>query len=168
MSLNPHHDLILKPYVAEDVANIDLSVPNVTTVDAERTFWDKIIILHGLRRWFERRGVLRAGGQRVSRHYYDVYRLFHSQIAEAALANQTLAIDCVRHARMFFNSADLDLATAEPGTFVLVPVEQMLTPLQQDYEGIAGMIFGEIPNFNEVLGSVQTIETLVNALRQEK
>lgn len=40
-------------------------MPTVTTVGAERTFWDKVVIPHGLHRWFERRGELCDGGQRL-------------------------------------------------------------------------------------------------------
>jgi hypothetical protein len=43
----------------------DLRVVDVTIVVAERTFWDKAVILHGLRQWFEKRNVLRSGGQRI-------------------------------------------------------------------------------------------------------
>ena len=39
-----------------------------------------VVILHGLRRWWDQRGELKGGGQRVSRHYYDVYRLLASEI----------------------------------------------------------------------------------------
>ena len=84
------------------------------TVVAERTFWDKVVILHGLRQWFDARGALRGGGQRISRHYYDVYRLLESDIGRAASSDLALGVDCVRHARLFFNSPDLNLATARP------------------------------------------------------
>ena len=66
------------------LANSGLSVPNVRTVVAERTFWDKVVILHGSRQWFDARGALRGGGQRISRHYYDVYRLL-DPISDAPL-----------------------------------------------------------------------------------
>ncbi|MFT4027884.1 MAG: nucleotidyl transferase AbiEii/AbiGii toxin family protein [Novosphingobium sp.] len=69
-ALDPHARHSVIPYLADDLPDLDLTVSNVTIVDAERTFWDKIVILHGLRRWFDARQVLRAGGQRVSRHYY--------------------------------------------------------------------------------------------------
>jgi hypothetical protein len=52
----------VKPYIAGDLPNLDLAVGNVTTVDPSRTFWDKVVILHGLRRWWDRRGELRGGG----------------------------------------------------------------------------------------------------------
>ncbi|WP_182352601.1 hypothetical protein [Legionella sp. PC1000] len=39
-----------------------------------------MIILHGIRCWYENRGELRQNGHRVSRHYYDIYQLMHSEI----------------------------------------------------------------------------------------
>ena len=94
---------------------MDLRVGNITSVNAERTFWDKVVILHGRRSWFERRGVLRSDGHRISRHYFDAYRLMRSDVGPRALADRELGIDCAHHARMFLNSADLDLAPAVPG-----------------------------------------------------
>lgn len=72
-ALDPNSVRSVRPYLADDTPDLELTVPNVTIVDAERTFWDKVVILHGLRRWFDIRGELRGGGHRVSRHYYDVH-----------------------------------------------------------------------------------------------
>src|ERR1700736_3300339 len=94
--------------------SLNLDIPGITTVVAERTFWDKVIIIHGQRRWFERRGELQHQGQSVSRHYYDVYRLLDSEAGRRALADSSLSHDCVRHARMFFDRPDFDLASAIP------------------------------------------------------
>ncbi len=162
-ALDPHRPVRISPYVAAEVGGIELDVANVTTVDAERTFWDKVVILHGLSRWFERRGELRGGGQRVSRHYYDLHRLLATDVAAKALADAELRRDCVRHARMFFNSPDLDLATAEPGSFVLRPTNTMLDPLRRDYIAMTGMIFGDAPAFEAVTTSIVELETRLNA-----
>jgi hypothetical protein len=97
-ALDPHEDLSIVPYVSDEVPRLALRAEAVTTVVAERTFWDKIVILHGVRKWFERRGVLRAQGQRVSRHYHDVHRIFQSQLGAVALADRALGLDCVAHA----------------------------------------------------------------------
>src|ERR1700720_2431346 len=70
----------------------------------------EVIILHGLRRWFDKRGELRGGGQRVSRHYYDLHQLAATPVGAAAIADAALGADCVGHARMFFNRPDFDLA----------------------------------------------------------
>ncbi|MGH7186572.1 MAG: nucleotidyl transferase AbiEii/AbiGii toxin family protein [Pseudomonadota bacterium] len=77
-ALDPHVAAAVTPYVAQDLPDLNLAVGNVTTVKPERTFWDKIIILHGLRQWHDRRGELRHRGQRVSRHYYDVHQLMQA------------------------------------------------------------------------------------------
>ncbi len=161
-ALDPHHIVSVRPYVGEETPGLDLTVGNITAVDAERSFWDKIVILHGLRRWFDRRQVLRGGGQRVSRHYYDVHRIFHSDVGAAALADTALGLDCVRHAKMFFNSNDLDLAAATPGTFSLVPSEPMVVMLRRDYAAMSGMIFGPIPPFDEVMASIAELEKRIN------
>jgi hypothetical protein len=66
-ALDPNTSRAIAPYANDDLPTLDLTVPNVVIVDAERTFWDKIVILHGLRRWYEIRGELRGDGQRISR-----------------------------------------------------------------------------------------------------
>lgn len=161
-ALDPHAKHIVVPYLATDLPNLDLSVGNITIVDAERTFWDKIVILHGLRRWFDARQVLRSGGQRVSRHYYDVYKLMATGTGAVALANPALGNDCVAHARMFFNSRDLDLVHAAPGSFSLMPADSMIDDLRRDYTAMTGMIFGEIPTFEAVLDSVKRLQHHLN------
>jgi hypothetical protein len=163
-ALDPHAPVTVRPFVADDLAGRDLSVRNVTTVDPSRTFWDKVVILHGLRRWFERRGELRGGGQRVSRHYYDVSRLLASEAGRKAADDLEMAQDCVRHARMFFNRPDFDLASATPGSFALAPHDKMLDVLRRDYEAMAGMIFGAVPRIDDVLSAISEFEQRLNRL----
>lgn len=141
---------------------MDLAVSNVVTVKPERTFWDKVMILHGLHQWHNRRGELRHGGQRVSRHYYDLHQLMQAPLAGKWQADHDLAIDCAQHARLFFGSTDLGLDTAIPGTFTLMPSAGMRDALERDYEAMAGMIFGDIPAFEMVLHSTQLLEQVVN------
>ena len=161
-ALDPHVSATVTPYVAADLQSGDLTVTGVTTIEPGRTLWDKVIILHGLRRWFERRGELRQEGQRVSRHYYDVHLLRGSALGVAALADLALGAECARHARMFFARPDLDLATAAPGSFALAPVPAMRDRLERDYESMAGMIFGEVPDFDEIMDSVLDLERQLN------
>lgn len=161
-ALDPNQPAIVRPYVADVLAELELSVPDVRTVVAERTFWDKVVILHGLRQWFDARGALRGGGQRISRHYYDVYRLLESGVGRVAASDLALGVDCARHARMFFNSPDLNLATAAPGSFTLSPSREMAAELARDYAAMAGMIFGKAPALEEVLGQIAELEAHIN------
>ena len=56
-------------------------------------------------------------------------------------------MDCVAHARMFFNRPDFDLASAAPGSFALSPHDEMIEQLRIDYRAMQGMIFGDPPDF---------------------
>jgi Nucleotidyl transferase AbiEii toxin, Type IV TA system len=161
-ALDPHTLATVRPYVADDLQRLDLAVSNVVTVEAERTFWDKIIILHGLRQWHDRRGVLRHGGQRVSRHYYDVHQLLRHEQARQWLSNHALAADCAQHARLFFGSPDLGLTTAAHGSFTLIPSPDMREALRADYTAMAGMVFGEVPTLDAVLSSIEEVEQALN------
>ena len=161
-ALDPHTAASVTPYIAADLPDSDLRVGNVITVDAERTFWDKIIIAHGLRQWHDRRGVLRHGGQRVSRHYYDIHQLMRDRRAAQWLGNRALAANCATHARLFFGSPDLGLSTAAHGTFTLAPTPAMRDALRTDYAAMTGMIFGEVPPLDAVLESIEAIEHRVN------
>jgi hypothetical protein len=58
-AFDPHTETTVRPYVAEDLNKLDISVPGVTTIEPSRTLWDKIIVIHGLRRWYEIRGEIR-------------------------------------------------------------------------------------------------------------
>lgn len=136
----------------------------MTAIDAARTFWDKVVIAHGLRRWHERRGFLRQEGQRVSRHYCDLHCLLRSDVGKAALADRELGADCVHHARMFFDRRDYDLASAQTGTFALTLTAAIAGTLERDYASTAAMIFGTAPAFVDILASIGEIERSVNRL----
>jgi hypothetical protein len=167
-ALDPNSVRSIRPYLERDAPGLDLEVPNVTIVDAERTFWDKVVILHGLRRWYERKGVLKGGGNRISRHYYDLHELMQAPAGQAAIADAALGADCVAHARMFFNRPAFDLASAVPPTFVLMPEGDMYDALKQDYAAMSGMIFGAAPSFEAVTESIAQLEEAVNQATSPK
>jgi hypothetical protein len=67
-----------------------------------------------------------------------------------------------RHVLMFFNSADLDLLHARPGSFAITPTPGMVDALRRDYQAMTGMIFGEVPDFSEVLDATRQLEQVIN------
>ncbi|MEI6715929.1 MAG: nucleotidyl transferase AbiEii/AbiGii toxin family protein [Verrucomicrobiota bacterium] len=161
-ALDPHRVVIIRPYVDTDISSANLMVSNVVTINAERTFWDKVMILHGLRGWHDKRGELRQQGHRVSRHYYDLYKLISSPVGSLATLDHALALDCARHALMFFNSPDLNLLQAKVGSFAIMPTGRMIDTLKRDYLAMSGMIFDEVPAFGEVIEAIQKLEQELN------
>jgi len=161
-ALDPHEEMTIYPCVADDMQDMSLAINKIVTIEADRTFWDKIIILHGIRRWFDIKGELRQDGHRYSRHYYDVYKLLRSNLIKRAMDRRDLAIDCTRHAQMFFNSASLDLKSAHPGSFSIVPNPAMVNQLKKDYRAMSGMIFGKVPIFDEIIDVISVFEKELN------
>jgi len=162
-ALDPNKPRTITPYVAEDVITLDLAVPSVTTIDAERTFWDKVVIVHGLRNWFDRRGDLKQDGQRISRHYYDLHCMLTTDVGSNAVADLALGADCIEHAKTFFNRPDFNLASAVPGSFTLVPHGDMVDRLAGDYENTKPMIFGNAPEFDALMQSITSLEKALNS-----
>jgi hypothetical protein len=163
-ALDPHVEVSVRPYISDDIADLDLTIGGITAIQPTRTFWDKIVILHGIRGWFEKRGELRQEGQRVSRHYYDLHVMYRGGIGEEALTDRELGAECVRHARMFFNRPDFNLETAVDGTFAIEPIDGMVEGLRRDYEAMAGMIVGQAPPFGDVLASIAALEHRLNGV----
>ena len=161
-ALDPNEPRPITPYLAADYADVAaLSIPGVTTINPERTFLDKILILHGQPIYFAKHGRFYGSGQ-ISRHYYDIHRLIAEPIGKKACDDDALIEDCVRHARMFFNRKDTGLEEVGRGSFRLKPSKGMLQALRQDYAAMATMIFGAVPSFEEVLESVSIAETNLN------
>ena len=162
-ALDPNSIRTIKPYIDDDLPATDLAVPGITVVDAARTFWDKIVIVHGLTSWYSKRGELRGNGQRVSRHYYDLHQMLQSDIGRTAMKDRALGANCVEHARMFYNRPDFDLSSAHSPTFTLRPHYRMIDDLRRDYAAMSSMIFGDAPRFNDITESIAALEQEINA-----
>jgi hypothetical protein len=85
--------------------------------------------------------------------------------APAWASDQALAADCARHAHLFFGSNDLGLDLARPGAFTLAPTTSMREALSRDYDAMAGMVFGDVPELDVVLASAIRFEQIVNGGR---
>jgi hypothetical protein len=68
-ALDPNSVRMITPCVDGDVPAFEPTVAGVTAVDAERTFWGKVLIRHGMRRRHDIRGLPCGNDQRISKHY---------------------------------------------------------------------------------------------------
>ena len=166
-ALEPNRPRRITPYAARAAETLDLVVDGVTTIAPERTFWDKVIILDDHRRRFDDAKELRRHGNRASRHYYDLHCLMESAVGSQALADDALAVDCVRHAALFFSRPGIDVSAARLGNVRLSPTGDMTNLMERDYEKTKGMIFGEAPDFERILLSITTIEETINSAQRD-
>lgn len=161
-AFDPHDPVTIRPFVAADAKGLPLDIANVSTIRPERTFWDKALIAHEMRARFEARGDLPEGGQRLTRHYYDLHRMLDGAEGRRAIADRVLGAACLQHRRVFFPGREGDRPTGRAGDYRLVPAGGMVQLLRDDYARMTGMVFGTAPAFEEVMNSIEEIERQLN------
>lgn len=158
-SFVPRGSYIIRPYAAEVFPEIfDAPDCPVVAIKAERTFWEKATILH---QQAHRQEPMPA---RYSRHYYDMHRLAQSAVKSSALAELKLLEDVVAFKDRFYRCPWARYDLARPGTFRLIPNPDRLPELRADYRQMTMMIFGPIPEFEDIMDSLMRLEEEINAL----
>ncbi|MCJ2877445.1 nucleotidyl transferase AbiEii/AbiGii toxin family protein [Rhizobium pusense] len=158
------------PYFASEFGNDKaLVVPNVMTVKPERTFWEKVLILHAMTEMTEKRTAEADATRKVpdlnrySRHYYDVHQIWsHADYGIKTAAMHELAEASRQHKELMFRAPDHRYDRAVPGSYRLAPTAEMRKKLEADYERMSAMIFGTSPSFEQVMGSVGELERYLN------
>lgn len=156
----PKEEKEIRPYAAEKFPHL-FSQPSTTvsTVAAERTFWEKATILHQE----AHRSPASQLPPHYSRHYYDLYRLGHSPIRDKALAQLGLLQDVVNFKMKFYRSAWAKYEEARPGSLRLSPPAERVADLRKDYQSMQPMLFGTIPRFEDILAELAALEKTVNS-----
>jgi Nucleotidyl transferase AbiEii toxin, Type IV TA system len=161
-AVDPHHSYVIQPLIASTLVDWDFSVSNVITIDAQRTFWDKVFILHGLYYGYREENRIPADRQRLSRHYYDVATIYNSSIGKQAVENYELREKVRQHKLDFFNSAWMKFDLAIPGSLKIVPYDNLLKALDRDYQSMQGMMLGDVPNFYDIVKTLERLESAIN------
>ena len=132
---------------------------SVLTVMPERTFWEKVTILH--KEAFRTNDNFPA---RYSRHYYDLFCMDASPVKAAAFGNLDLLARVVTFKDRFYPAGNAHYDLAKPGTMRLLPPEDCLPILRDDYAHMRNMLFGKIPSFEEIMACIARLEKEINSL----
>jgi len=157
--ITPSHSVNITTYI-ETTFNDIFSKTNVlvNSLDPERTFWEKITLLHMLAHQAEDKP-LQA---RIARHYYDVYMLSQSDIINRALKKAKLLKVVATHKSIFYRSKQASYETAKPGSLKLVPNQLLRQQLECDYKAMEEMFFGEIVPFMRIASALEALENKLN------
>lgn len=157
----PSQPATITSYLAELHLQLFASPSTVVAAAApERTFWEKATILHQEANRPEGKTMPR----RYARHYYDMYKLGHSDVAEKAIAQPELLAKVVAFKEKFYRTPWSKLPDAKPGTLKLSPQPERLAELEADYESMRPMIFGDAPAFEEIIAVIGELENQINNL----
>jgi hypothetical protein len=149
---------VIRPYAFDVLPNIfENPDSRVLTITPERTFWEKATILH---KEAHRKAQV---PQRFSRHYYDLYKLAISPVRAMALPDLKLLRDVVSFKQRFYPVTWARYDLAVPGSFRLLPATPTHTrDLELDYRDMQLMIFGQPPEFEQIIDQLLALEQQIN------
>ena len=151
----------IRPYVADMYPHLFIEKDTeVYTVEAERTFWEKVTILHREAMRTEKQGRMPA---RYSRHYYDLWCMCNTPTKDSALAQMELLDAVVRFKQKFYRCAWARYDFATPSQIVLIPPQEAISILDADYSHMKSMIFGPKPEFNEILETITNLQSEIHS-----
>lgn len=165
-AITPCAERAIEPYVQSVLAGgWDLSTSAVAMIEAERTFLEKALILHGNHcRMRDNPNWKPSDRNHMARHYYDVAMMRDTKIGYVAMRDDLLLED-VRQTkiRMFPAPAD-KLNEAKRGAILLTPQAGLRRLIQTDYDAMAGMMFHDPPEFEWVMAQINLAEAAINKI----
>lgn len=157
----PAEEKAITPYAAEQYPHLfKQSSTDVLTVLPERTFWEKVTILHRE----ANRPEDKPFPTRYSRHYYDLYCMYNSPVKDKAFGDLDLLDRVVKFKEKFYRCPWAKYENAKAGTMKLMPPEFNLKALEDDYKHMQNMIFGTKPSFDEIMATIKQLEIEINSL----
>ena len=157
---SPSKDAVITSFAAEQYSQIFTDPDTVIrTAVPERTFWEKVTILH--------REANRVRGEfpgRYSRHYYDLYQMSSSKVKIDAFQDLELLKDVVAFKMKFYRCPWARYEEAVPGTIRLIPSKKYFPELADDYGKMKNMVYGTVPSFEQIMAGIKELENEINRL----
>ena len=148
--------------IDDELHDWSLDVGNIRVLSPRRTYWEKLLILHGAHCGYRDEQRLPEDRNRISRHYYDAAMITASKTGASALSDLEL-LDAVRsHNLVAFKQAWKRFEQAKPGSVRLVPQPGLREAIERDYAAMQGMILGDAPEFEWINARLQEAEAAVN------
>lgn len=134
---------------------------NVRAVLPERTFLEKIFLLH--EEFAKPKDLIRV--ERMSRHMYDIGQMLKTPIAEKAIHDEQLYAQIVEHRRTFVGLHGFDYDTLYPATLNIIPPYSIIDQWEADYENMRlHMIYGESVSFEKLVNNLKELNNKIDRL----
>jgi hypothetical protein len=134
----------------------------VLVLDCERTFWEKITLIHAE----NHRPDPSKLKPRMARHWSDVAVMSTAE----RFKNENLSLDLlsqvIRFKQSYFASNWAHYETAVPGTLWIVPNEALQEILRKDYQQMQEMFPNKPLSFDEILARLEVLQQRINALER--
>jgi predicted nucleotidyltransferase component of viral defense system len=161
-SVQTFGSLVDEQFIDKDFALPFIQVP---TVNPERTFLEKIFLLH---EEFQR-PTEKIRVDRLSRHLYDIYQLSKTDFATKAFEDIDLYETIVNHRHKFTRVGGVNYNLHQPKSINPIPTAKFIEAWKADYNTmIEQMIYEENPpSFEEMMNSLTNLKKSINTLNWE-
>lgn len=157
----PSHLTEINSFVAEKYPQLfDKTTTEVLTIDIERTFWEKLTILHKMAHFPENKNL----PPRYARHLYDVYCMANSPVKEQAFSRKELLEKDVVFKQKFYYAKSAHYESATLSDISLIPAEHIMAEIISDYAAMKNMIYGDYPELEDILDCLKDLEIEVHKL----
>lgn len=157
ISVDTEDEMVVNFYYPDIFSQKETSV---LTIDVERTFWEKLTILHKIANFPEGKPL----PARYARHLYDVYNMGNSWVKERAFKRKELLEKDVAFKQKFYYAKGAHYETATLENIMLVPGERIHKELEDDYQAMRNMIYGNIPEFKDILVFLEKLQEEIHGL----
>ena len=161
-ALDPNLICTVSPYISAELPDRTFEVEGIRTLAPERTYWEKLLILHGLHYGYENGNRLPADRDLISRHYYDAAMITATETGRHALSNTDLLGAVREHNLIAFRQAWKRFDKAVPGSVRLTPQPELRSVIERDYGAMQGMILGSVREFGWIMEQLQRAEETIN------
>lgn len=143
-------------FSGRNFADSPITIP---TVNPERTFLEKIFLLH---EEFQQANE-KVKVDRQSRHLYDLEKLMDTEFGVKALADKKLYQHIVEHRRTITPLRGIDYANHAPDKINMIPPDETMAAWKKDYEQMQqSMIYRESLSFDKLIGRLTELKTRIN------
>jgi len=150
--------LVDSSYPKADFKQDSITIP---TVLPERTFWEKIFLLH---EEFQRpKEKIRV--DRMSRHLYDIYQISKTTTTDKALGDKDLYESIVKHRHRYTRVGGVDYNLHQPQSIDFLPSKELTPAWKADYAIMQEqMIHGDSPKYEDLIKSLIELKEKINTV----
>ncbi len=131
----------------------------IPCVNPERTYLEKLFLLH---EEFQR-PAKKIRVNRLSRHFYDIYKISHTDFGNIAIRDKMLYKTIVKHRKLFSKMSGVDYHSHFPPNLNPVPPVHLRDQWKIDYKTMQNeMIYGDSPDFETLIKSIEEIVAIIN------
>ena len=158
MPVAPWENHEVRPYAASAGSyRMAESVARVRVLAGERTFWEKVTLVHALNS-----GPADKIGDRKSRHYSDLAMLIEHDIGTRAMERIDLLPIVAAEKESYYPAKAANYPAAARGRLKLAPPDEHLALIRSDYQAMAEMFHGPEPlALNEIVARLADLERRV-------